>query len=280
MIGFKSMTRTTRTIIVITNLEVDINELYEIIPITPYTPPVKQKGRRKKGVVIQEPVLESGSIISAKYAGKCKGHSSKKSKTAFKNSVTIVMDVDGKKVNFKLSKSGRFQVTGNNSDDRILSCVKVMWNLIRENKSIYKINGPVLEATMWPSMENFKTNIGFRLDRQSLNTYVNTCTEYISVFETSSGSASVNIKMPLEFDDIDLGRVVEKPDGTWEKSTVLYSDFVASISGKLTKKEGRYVSFLVFHTGEVIMTSMTESIMEPYFNKFMEIIGDCRDIII
>jgi len=262
-----------------TNMSIDIGTLYDVLPITDFVVPVKKKGRRRKGDVPVVQHLECGSIISAKYNGSHKGVVLGKGKAAFKNSVTIVMDVSGKKINFKLSKNGRFQITGNNTDDHIRKCVKHMWAIIEQYPDMYSLPDECLSVTFWSSMENFKINVGFRLDRQNLNTYVNMYTDHISVFETSSGSASVNIKMPLHFDDMEL-TTLKLVDGKWIIGKTTYNVFSRTTTGKIRNRDDRYVSFLVFHTGEVIMTSMERSIMKPYFREFIKIIEDCRDIIL
>lgn len=276
MQSFDDLIRTTRTVIADTNLTLDIAKVYELIPITECVVPEKKKGRRKKDCISVAPVvLPSGSIISAKYNGQSKGLVSKSGKAAFKNSITIVMDIKQRRVNFKLSKNGRFQITGNNDDYHIDKCVKYMWKLLRTWPDVYEVNGTSLKVTFWSSMVNFKTNVGFRISRQNLNTYVNEMTEYVSIFETSSGSASVNIKIPLVFDDLEL-RTMTFRSNKWVRGTVMYNDFVQCASGKITNKDKRYVSFLVFHTGEIIMTAMDREVMKPYFEKFIALLTDFR----
>lgn len=279
VLTFDDMIRTTRTVIVDTNMNVDIKALFEVIPITEYSVPAKKKGRKRKDIAIVPESVKSGSVLSAKYEGNTRGVSFTKSKCAFKNSITLVVDIFGKKINMKLSKNGRFQITGNNNDDHIEECVKTIWSFIK-TQNIYTLrNGSEFKATYWSSMTNFKTNIGFRIDRQLLNTYINENTEYVSVFETSSGSASVNIKIPLKFDDLELRTIHEKND-VWERGVVSYNDVITGEVGKLKNKDNRLVSFLVFHTGEVIMTSIDKGVMKPYFEKFMSIIEECKDKII
>ncbi len=275
---FEDLIRTTRTVIADTNLTLDIAKVYELIPITECTVPEKKKGRRKKKECVNPVVpmvLPSGSIISAKYNGQCKGLVSKSGKAAFKNSITVVMDIKQRRVNFKLSKNGRFQITGNNDNYHIEKCVKYMWKLLRTWPDVYAVNGTSLKVTFWSSMVNFKTNVGFRISRQNLNTYVNEMTDYVSIFETSSGSASVNIKMPLMFDDLELQTMTFRSN-KWVRGTVMYNDFVQHASGKITNKDRRYVSFLVFHTGEIIMTAMDREVMLPYFDKFVGLLDNFR----
>lgn len=279
MSTFETLVRTTRTVIADTNIVINIKALFDAIPITEYTIPEKKKGRKKKDTVQSQSVPSSGSIVSVKFEGRVRGVELKKGKSAFKNSITIVMVIKDRWVNFKLSKNGRFQITGNNDDYHIEKCVKYMWKIIRQLPEMYTVNGTSVKVTFWSSMENFKTNIGFRIDRQKLNTLVNDATEYISVFETSSGSASVNIKMPLEFSELALNTLTFRSN-KWVRGTTMYTDFVSKATGKVASNDRRFVSFLVFHTGEVIMTSMCKAVMKPYFDEFIAIVTSNRNLII
>lgn len=278
MISFDDMTRTTRTVIADTNMVIDIDKLFEILPITECVEPVKRRGRKRKDNINVPIVLPNGSIVSAKYGDKYKGLQSSNGKSAFKNSITIIMEIKHRRVNFKLSKNGRFQITGNNDDYHVEKCVKYMWKIIKEYEDLYTINGTSLKVTFWSSMTNFKVNIGMRIDRQELNTYINKNTEYVSFFETSSGSASVNIKMPLIFQDKQLNTIVYRSN-KWVKGTVSYTDFMKKTTGKALNTTNRFISFLVFHTGELIMTSTDKESMRPYFYKFMSIIEECKELL-
>lgn len=301
MLSFDNLIRTTRTVVADSNLVIDKDRLFDILPISEYCVPEKRRGR-KKGEPVEQPVrnLSSGSIIFAGYGNRIKGVSPKGSTTTFKNSVTIVMVIKGRLVNFKLTQNGRFHITGNNDNYHIEKCIKHMWKFIQQYPDIYVVNGTSVKVTVWPSMVNMKTNIGFRLDRQELNTYVNAHTEYISMFETSSGSASVNIKMPLAADTLVLNTLTFR-SGKWVRGTTSVEMQVVSKpkprrralkpkapleeagakeserAGKMTDMSGRFVTFLVFHTGEVIMSSLDQQLMEPYFAKFVDILAKCRD---
>lgn len=274
---FDTLSRTTRTVIADTNLTINIDALFDVLPIVDYTEPEKRKGRRKS--VTAPPVLPApGSIVLAKLGTRTRGSDPKKGKMAFKNSITIVMAVRDRMVNFKLSKNGRFQITGNNDDYHVEKCVKHMWKLLSRFPDLFSVDGTSVKVTFWSSMENFKTSLGFRLDRQKLNTLVNEQTEYVSVFETSSGSASVNIKMPLGTIDILLNTMTFRSN-KWVRGTVSYADFVARATGKITRSDTRFVSFLVFHTGEVIVTAMCHGVMRPYVDAFAAMMAANRNII-
>ena len=45
------------------------------------------------------------------------------------------------------------------------------------------------------------------------------------------------------------------------------------------KKKKKYNTFLVFHSGNIIMSGMIEELMEPAFNIFQNIITDSKNLI-
>ena len=114
--NFKDIPISTRTIIVSTNTNINIENLYENLPITPYTVVRKKRGRKKKDVIEDiNNSVPSGSIISVKYQDKLRGvelKPKKKQTKYFRNAVTIIMSMDNKFINLKVSTNGKFQVTG------------------------------------------------------------------------------------------------------------------------------------------------------------------------
>ena len=136
---FDSIPISTKTVIVETNLDLDINNLYDNLPISDYTLVPKKRGRRRGGV-INDPNehLEPGSIITLKYQGNHRGVDLKKkkkeiqSKKYFRNALTVVMKIQNKSknnlneyklINFKISKNGKFQITGAKNDDNAKDCL-------------------------------------------------------------------------------------------------------------------------------------------------------------
>ena len=119
-VNFSGIAVSTKTIIGISNVELDIDGIFNKLPITPYVVIQRRRGRKKKE---QEPDpnqdIPIGSIITAKLAGLVKGVDLKQKKKTdsrrkyFRNSLTIVMKIGvDKLINFKLSKNGKFQITG------------------------------------------------------------------------------------------------------------------------------------------------------------------------
>ena len=318
---FDSIKVSTKTFIVVTNMSLDIDRLFNFLPITNYILVPKRRGRKKKN----EPVdpnkdILSGSIITLEYQNSIRGVDLKKKKkkdnkkrgTYFRNSVTVVMIMDGKKINFKASRNGKFQMTGCKRDDHAESCVKWFWNYIKDNHNVYKMvdnskttpaivledsdsdsdsecevkeNKEVhLKAIFIPAMRNIDFGLNFFVDREKLDEYFNMCTNYHSLLETSFGYTGVNIKIPIvkPITELKLKQLVYN-NGTWKDPVyVPYDDYLAMLPDKDVYKKlrkQRYNTFLVFHSGKVIMSGMEASFMKEVYYEFLNIIRDCYDII-
>ena len=300
---FDSIKVSTKTFIVMTNMVLDINKLFTFLPITEYTVIPKRRGRKKKN----EPIdpnknIPSGSIITLEYQNNIRGVDLKRKKknkdvkkrgNYFRNSVTIVMVMDGKNINFKVSRNGKFQMTGCKYDEHAERCVKWIWNYIKDNDEIYTIinktedskqQNESLKAIFIPAMRNIDFGLGFYVDREKLDEYFNMCTNYHSLLETSFGYTGVNIKIPISksINELNL-KQFNYVDGKWEDPVyVPYNDYLAMLPNKdIVKKlnKQRYNTFLVFHSGKVIMSGMEESFMKDIYYKFLEIIRECYDII-
>ena len=135
---FKDIEISTKTIIGVSNVELDIEGIYNKVPTSEYIVIPRRRGRRKKEPEVDpNEQLPIGSIITLKLAGQCKGVDLKQKKKTesrrkyFRNSLTVVMKIDdGKLINFKLSKNGKFQITGSKNDDHAKECIKFFWNMV------------------------------------------------------------------------------------------------------------------------------------------------------
>ena len=142
---FDDISVSTKTIIGVSNLTIPISELYEVLPVEKYVVIPKKRGRQKK-IYREDPnkELEEGSIITLKYQDECRGvdlneKKNKKKKTLtkkkfFRNALTVVMKVDEKFINFKISKNGKFQMTGIKYDEQAVKCIKFFWEKLKNTK--------------------------------------------------------------------------------------------------------------------------------------------------
>lgn len=309
--NFDDIKVSTKTFIVVTNITLNIDKLFKFLPITEYILVPKRRGRKKKN----EPAdpnkdLASGSIITLEYQNNIRGVDMKKKKKKdnkkrgnyFRNSVTIVMIVDNKKINYKISRNGKFQMTGCKYDKHAESCVKWFWHYIKDTDDIYQFTGaegkvideddededydpndrPALKAILVPAMRNIDFSLNFLVDREKLDAYFNTCTEYHSLLETSFGYTGVNIKIPIvkPIQDLDL-KQLECDNGEWiDPVYVSYQTYLDMLPPKDVAKKlkkARYNTFLVFHSGKVIMSGMEATFMRNVYYEFLEIVRECYD---
>ena len=335
---FNSIKVSTKTFIVMTNLILDIDKLFKFLPITDYILIPKRRGRKKKNEPSDPNInISSGSIITLEYQNNIRGVDLKKKKknkdtkkrgNYFRNSVTIVMIIDNKKINYKVSANGKLQMTGCKHDEQAEECVKWFWYYIKDEKNVYsfsntnqisdskkktlpsfiedKIVGKYmkkdgtkkvkeelsevipdkfLKVVFIPAMRNIDFSLNFFVDREKLDEYFNTCTNYHSLLETSFGYTGVNIKIPIKksIQELMLKELVYKNDEWSDEFFIPYNDYLCmlpsdkDISRKLKKL--RYNTFLVFHSGKTIMSGMEATFMHDEYYEFLNIIRDCYDII-
>ena len=282
--NFDDITISTKTIIGYSNLNVKIQDVFNNIETTDYVVIKKKRGRKKKKEVVNPNThLKDGDIITLKYQEFLKGvdlkdkgkTNSSGKKKFFRNAITVVMFLDNKLVNFKISENGKFQITGCKSDEQAINTIKLFWNRVSPHYPTLK-----LKITFLTVMTNIDFNLGFIVNRENLDKYINRMTEYNSLLETSFGYTGVNIKFPIEEKiDMDL-HVIEWNGERWNQSTVLYSNFINTFSDKdrnkiLNKK--RYNTFLVFHSGNVIMSGMVTKYMRNVYNHFIDITKKARN---
>jgi len=303
---FDDIKVSTKTFIVMTNIILNIENLFNFLPITEYILVPKRRGRKKKN----EPVdpnkdIPCGSIITLEYQNKIRGVDLKKKKKKnkdvkkrgnyFRNSVTVVMIMENKKINYKVSRNGKFQMTGCKEDEQAEKCVKWFWDYIKDTKDIYtfsnededdkkKKGNHALKAIFIPAMRNIDFSLNFLVDREKLDKYFNTHTEYTSLLETSFGYTGVNIKIPIVKPITDLNlKQMRYVDNKWiDNEYAPYSDYLKMLPEKdVVKKikKQRYNTFLIFHSGKIIMSGMEASFMRDVYYEFLDIIRECYHII-
>ena len=284
---FEDIPVSTRTLIVMTNLTLNIQKLYEYLPITKYIVIEKKRGRKKKSIV-ENPNkgIGDGSIITVDFQNNIRGVSLKKKKKSakkngdyFRNSVTIVMMMDGKLINFKISRNGKFQMTGCKNDNHAERCVKYIWKYISKKKDVYTLKDKKFKALFIPAMRNIDFDLGFRIDREKLDYFFNTETEYRSLLETSICYTGVNIKIPFQksITELMLKELTWKGDGWGSQRNIPFSEYLDMLpthekNKKLKKK--RYHTFLVFHSGKIIMSSLCGKFAKDTYYQFMKIIKE------
>jgi TATA-box binding protein (TBP) (component of TFIID and TFIIIB) len=282
---FEDIPVSTKTFIVMTNITVDIKKLFDFLPITEYTVVPKRRGRKKKNTIVDpNKNIPDGSIITLDLANTIRGVVLKKKKKKegkvndyFRNSVTVVMVIDGKKINFKISRNGKFQMTGCKYDHHAETCVKYIWEYLKGNTDIYTLNEKSFKALFIPAMRNIDFSLGFILDREKLDEYFNTYTNYYSLLETSIGYTGVNIKIPVTkpITDLKIKELTYKGDRWLSPKFIPYQKYLDTLKPKEQQKKidkERFNTFLVFHSGKTICSSMCEEFARDTYYEFIDII--------
>ena len=277
---FEDYVVSTKTFIVYTNLILDIDKLYGVLPITDYVVVQKKRGRKKK---IQEDNpnkdIQDGSIIKVQNGSNFRGVEGKKNSRGkyFRNSMTFVIYIDGKLLNSKVSRNGKFQITGCKKDSQAEKCIDYFWKYISKFKTLYSFSdGEHLKTVYDPVMYNIDFSFGFEVNRENLDKYINTNTEYYSILETTFGYTGVNIKIPVtaSSDNFKI-KQIEYLDQEQNISYISYDQFQSQYRENRKKESNKYNTFLVFQSGKVIMSGKSALFMEDVYYKFINIISDC-----
>jgi len=297
---FENISISTKTIIAITNFNIDIEKLYNNLPLTNYNVYPKRRGRKRKGDTPKVPQkVDEMSIITVKSGKKIRGVDLKNKKPSvktacfFRNSITVVMCVDKKFINCKVSKNGKLQLTGCKSQEQAEKFVQYLWkhmnNLKDENgkliEGVCKISDEVPKTIFLTVMTNIGFNIGFPINREILDDYINKNTKYNSLFETSVGYTGINIKMPIKSSDDLRLKVMYLEEGIWKYTDIFYKNYLDTLPKKekqreITKKEKRCNTFLVFHSGNIIYSSWDYSFMKDVYEEFTGILQGCKELIV
>lgn len=292
--NFEDIKISTQTIIGISNVDINIEKLFHKFQIHPYTVIEKRRGRKRKNDVEKKPeILPDGSIITVKYGDTIRGVDTKQKKKHgkfFRNALTIVMFMGGKQINFKISKNGNFQFTGCKDNRHAVECIKYMWNQIHiddynlklyDNEPLYTLKNGHQQFTIkfLTVMANIDFNIGFPINREKLDLFVNSNTHYNSLLETSFGYTGVNIKIkvqtPFDFDITCLEYNLKQK--IWNEYQLSYFKFIESDTCyQKYKTKYRYNTFLVFHSGNIIMSGFNPKYMKDCYQEFRKLLVDNR----
>lgn len=289
---FESIPVSTNTVIAVTNFNVDMKKAYENTPCI-LVEEKKEKSEKRKRNSKNEINLdnyENGDIIGKSFGNLHEGLISNPSKkTFFRNAVSVVMKVDGKKINFKISSSKqhkrvKFQITGCKSISHAIQAIK-RWLEVVKSSDVIEPSSDSLTVIFTTVMVNVNIDLGFNINREKFDKYINDSTEYMSLLETSFGYTGLNIKVPISPENLNdiksfkISHSVDDDDEEWVEGQVDYDEFLKLMVIKDREKwvaKKRYGSFLVFYSGKVIFSSFDYSLMKADYNRFMEIIDECK----
>jgi TATA-box binding protein (TBP) (component of TFIID and TFIIIB) len=202
--------------------------------------------------------------------------------TCFPNSLSLVAFVQ-KRITVKIPKHGKIQITGATSEEHGIEFIKLFFNLIRkhdQHDDAYKISGDYFTTFVIVIMMNKVFSVGFRINRQKLDRYVNEHTDLCSFLEPSSGYTGANIKFPFSI-DLDATPCIKLEYTTrWETALTTYRSFIDTLPAKWRSKYlYRKCTFLIFYSGKTIITCVKSPQMERYYKQFIEMIHNAKSLI-
>lgn len=288
---FEEIEVSTQTIICKTNWRINLKKLYDILPLTEFVIHRKKRGRKPK-TFVEKPIqtLEDGAVITLKLGDQMKGVNLKKNRKGFRNSLTMVIQTNGKFINVKISKCGKFQITGSKSGDNAQKFIEYLKKYADVHDKTVPNSQKILsvkynsspEVIFIDVMTNIHFSLGFMVSRENLDRYMNTQKNYFSLLETSFGYTGLNIKVPLKnIDKMPVRRILFKED-QWLRDDITYTQYIESLSDKEQEKEKakvRHNTFLVFQSGNIILSSSHKNCMKQSYEDFQEIIKNCRNLI-
>lgn len=282
---FERLPTSTKTLIIYTTINTDIDRIYNerVFPVEPYTLIQKKRGRKKKASD-EDPnkELEDGSIVHVNYKNSFYGFTPNPIPPEFfRNSTTIIIYVDKKLVNFKLSRKGTLQMTGCKSIEQARKCVMYFWKHLSKHPDKYSYKQGETSFRVYYDfvMKNIKFDLGFKVDREAINDFINRSTTHNSIFETTIGYAGVNAKFEVDpkhdsefsvlYDNYDAG-------GTFSSSgTITYKELTDTMKIRVKK---RYITFLIFQSGIVIMSGKDNIYMKGPYLEFLEMVKKNRSV--
>jgi hypothetical protein len=295
-IDFDYIQISTRTEVVISNLIVDLHAFHAQIPIFELDIPRHLKNKKDiiQYITNYPEEIPYGSIITSELENKCRGFKIKKrrqweeTKTKhFRNSIAMVIYLD-KLINIKIPKKGKIQFTGCGTEGHVYECIEQIWKYLNPpapSPKFYSFDPDVgldyLHVVVRAVMTNKDFNLGFKIDRENLDKYINMHTRFHSLLETSVGYTGVNIKASYEHRNTDINTLSFR-DGRWIPGTIDYNTYLEILDTKDRKKEinkKRKNTFLAFYSGSCIMSGMNTQYMKESFYEFINIIKEARSVI-
>lgn len=299
----------TKTLIAFTNIIINVENFFNYMPIHDIS--IECKNTRKKRMKdlyhIDDKVEElcDGSLICMKWNNKSRGtvlktasvvrnsNIKKKRDKFFLNSITtnifFKQNSKDKLVNIKITKTGRFQITGCKNDELAIKSIQFLYNSMREaerwtGKKIFTLQNKLFNYNVGNNcgcfiktvMKNRNVNIGFSINREKLDMLINNnYDKYISIFDGTTSGAGVNIKIQIDEDDED-DLLFFTFDGSNTTTKIITNKEFSEISkDKPLKKKTGYHTFLCFKSGSCIHSGKGKNMVST-FNNFLNILTTHR----
>ena len=241
----------TRTIIVAVPLQFDIHAIFDHLPL-----------REKLAGYDCE-------VVTCYHRDRVKGDptlkKTKQKRSSFRNVVNLIVQSGDRLINIKISAHGNLQITGGRDKEKVYNAVVYLLFLIHQFCPQivlnWKDNVDIVFRTV---MTNVVFSVGYLIDKSKLNDVIQNATNFYNLFETSFGYTGMNIKIPVEKEqqDAQISRCVSIH---FPSKHVKNTDQIVQMH---FKKPQKFNTFLVFHSGKILMSGMIEENMTHDFHMF------------
>jgi len=285
----------TQTIIIYSNLRFFINEIFSFLDPSMffYSDTVQLRAIYYKD---EEKMLPNIQLH-------------KKKKKCFRNSLNLhfLLLPNNQKVNIKVSTTGKFQATGCKNYNNSLDCIIYFLQLIYSSPHLFTIINLSNAADSMKKeillgfqivMTNIDFNVGFEIDRAILHDLLNNeNTSSLSLLDTSFGYTGMNVKFPVCKDTIETPlpilsllpyfNNVENISSLKERKPFFEISELRTLKEEVTKElffpvvcvkndKQRYNTFLVFHSGTIIMSGRSLETMELHYSMFRSLLDKLK----
>lgn len=285
----------TRTITAYTNWTLDLETLFEKLPITYYHELPKKRGRKKLNEFHEDPNanIPYGSLITLKCKKKGEHYRLRgvnlKGSDCFCNSITVVIVLD-KHINFKLYRNGTFHITGCKEIRHASEVIRYTWDYVqaiaKESSEVFSLpSGEYPIAYSEIVMNNICFPLGFKLNRTQTKDVFNheTQDEYLAVFDPNAEHAGVQIRRPIDnFEEYHQVHRMRLLKSGWECLDRPFNEMIEFLkshdpakANKLAHGEKSH-TFMAFHGGKVIQSCPVYELMEEAFDHFVTVCQGLR----
>jgi hypothetical protein len=277
-------TPSTQTVIIPTNIEFSMLNLFNVLPCKVMDVPefVKERKYGFRNWVLKnaDTLIQGTEILGVLFMSNRKGFTH--GHRPFRNAMTVDVFVIDKIINVKLPRVGNIQLTGVRSHEHVTHVIQFLWGLILPYDVYRFVNGSkYIEILSIVVMTNINFKIPFKILREKLHSIINEdkSSPFVSSIEFWMGYPAVKIVREIDINGSMIS-FMTYIDGEWQQSLVPITEYSKNLNPrsciKFTTKK-RYVQFFVFHSGSVIMTGTNVGFMTQSYEEFITLVSQRRD---
>lgn len=293
---FDTIQAFTNTIIVSTNVVLDLVKLYEVLPVKEAVVTKirheRTKRRRDHITFEDESGTEEGFVtVRRGYEDTDYRGTLVKRLKPFKHNLASIFryaPLDAT-VNCKLCPNGVLQITGC-KDTQIVPIVQSILVILASCIGSYEFSRlPVdrVEGYVVNVMRNIHFDLGFHLDRDKFSEFLVSKTPFYCLPD-SLGNRGGNLKLEIEYEyallPATLVSVGLPPSDTADIiiHSVCVNDYLRNLPEKIRQskmKKKRYSTFMVFESGKIICSSVCAITARGPYEEYMNLLLNNRDAI-